>query len=610
MSHDAKTALAHQRATVAFSTPALTCHLAFRPRPDIDPINAKEPGEIQKRKSAWVGRINSLLDHFAQQRLGHPNACRFAETTPSTSDNPQQIVDQHDSLHITLANFGPFQIRLTVSIFIEYASLSFSAFPLRHEPSNDPQLSHELADAERALNALDEVIAKKINNYAEADNTITKLFEQFWTSFFRAVNASSLVEPVSAGNNSQPRLLGERFGWFVGIVLRAPQPGEAESHSLASEVARNALAREPKLAFPHENIVAIHDDKEFNSLRQITTAFLDARRNFFARLLGFHHHYKTDEIRAQRYRAGNAVLCSMQRGAALYGSTLGGVASLPYGPASVRYFIVYAGPSRGQLGRLVSRLHNSGELRLAALFDHEELWYVSDLIRSVDLRMGQLERHGQRAPRTDTAELQNDLRQIATLVTGGLAFRTSRSRHYASALRDRIAALNIHTEYGWQDYGAFIRRTLNHHFENLSEIGQRYERLVERLQSLDYFLIANTVAHDQRESRRLLTYAEIFAVAASVYYGGSVLATIAETNTGVQWIEAFCSATAPFLDCRGPDQNLEGQEQWRTSLKAVLYITLSSLGGLLLLRHFPLSLGRAIIRSGKSQAARRIQDMK
>src|SRR5262249_46684423 len=130
------------------------------------------------------------------------------------------------------------------------------------------------------------------------------------------------------------------------------------------ELSASKQVREDRYDIEQLDSVVHNEPPKAKELRADAAGFINARATFFTRLLDFRKHNHAVARPGEQFSAGSAVLCHFFGRKAIYGSTLG--ANQHH---VVRYFLVYSGPSRHQLGRLTMTLHHCGELRFASLFD-------------------------------------------------------------------------------------------------------------------------------------------------------------------------------------------------------------------------------------------------
>ena len=190
--------------------------------------------------------------------------------------------------------------------------------------------------------------------------------------------------------------------------------------------------------------------------------------------------------RIDDFRGGNSVLCEVLKGLAVYASTLGDhyidIADPNHDRRNhVRFFVLYAGPSRNQLGRLVDRVLDCGQNRIAALFEFTALRRAGDALRRLDLEIAKV---GDRPKPEQLSKFRSELIKLGQAGRGGLLHRVGRSQHYAATLKSRIGELRIERIVGWQPYDEFVERNVEPQLNTLSRIGDRYTAINRALRAM------------------------------------------------------------------------------------------------------------------------------
>lgn len=274
---------------------------------------------------------------------------------------------------------------------------------------------------------------------------------------------------------------------------------------------------------------------------------------------------------------GEAVVCGMLDGKALYAASLGEWGPQVTSPQPIRHLLVYAGRSYSQLGRLVRRMQVLGELRHAAIMDYDPdqpggekgLREASRAIRVLGgeltkatpfITTGKTERSAgspasesldpAEGPSKDLGYFVNELATISDAVGGGLTHRIEQSRYYAQQFQAEIDHLRQVRIGDWQPYDDFVQRYILHLFARIDRIGNRYEALGRRVDRLLFFQQAKlldsytksvdstvqeihkstaalnrSAAQQTKASKKqvhLLEGAEYFALVFLIYYVGSV----------------------------------------------------------------------------------------
>lgn len=444
----------------------------------------------------------------------------------------------HESLSTRLRVLGGFEVDVTIEVQTEYVTYSFRAYPVGPMPStvsDDP-----IRDLGLAFSALDELLQRDFASDRDANAAINAIYEVAWAAIFRALRIECLLTSACPATlaDSKPHPPdeppGELFCEFRGLILRTqfldkpPASGTSDSdvvdslqRTLDAELKRTVDLRQPATQYTQSLAGAKFvpgAPKQGEHIGPALVAYVNSRPNFFSRLIGF----RSDDVMRPNY-AGNAVLCHMFDGFALYGSMLGADTKQS---KRLRYFLVYGGPSRHQLSRLLHRLHSAGEARHAALFDYDGLRDASDEIRRLDLAIDDdlVRGNGQTPASARTLRDGVDgIRAISKSVPGGLAYRVSRSAYYDETLSQRIDELNVGSIPGWQTYTGFINQNLWHHYRNIQSIGARYIAVQKKVRLLDGIVAEERNAEQQKSLVDLQKTAEVIGVLAAIYYGGHII---------------------------------------------------------------------------------------
>jgi hypothetical protein len=255
----------------------------------------------------------------------------------------------------------------------------------------------------------------------------------------------------------------------------------------------------------------------------------------------------------------NCVLSELLDGGAIYFSSVrqAHVSSTSVDPPPLRYFILYNGLSKYQLGRLIRRTHVLGELRCAAVLDMELLDEASEGLRSLGNHIDNL-LVNKSASLTDDElrSVQVKLNQLASSkISGGLLYRVNRSRYYANTFRERIKEMRVQSLEGWQSYSEFFSRNLYPHFDQIDQIGKRFETLAERVNRLTNARNAEKLNEFETNSLNLVRemnqfngtmlriqeIGEWIGVTAFTYYGGHIIANIFREGSKVLGICSMLS---------------------------------------------------------------------
>lgn len=547
--------LAHQRSMPLLNTPSLTCHLGFRLRQDDDPLGVPFALKFEQLQDKRIATINALIREL---RAGdHPDPL-FRKFPPSavTSSLPLDAkhmralgtlpeaaaqrarayekrarddtagafgdCDPGRTLHVKLGAYCCFEVLLSVAIHTEFTTLTFAAW-LTATPDRTRSCNDCCKAAGLSLQALVEPNADAFNHRVNANS----VYSDFWESYFahKAIAFSAL---------------GEQFANFQGVLLRIPLPSASPGSMPLQEQIRLASAPEVNGSL----IEALDVADAPSSAGARIADWMNIRQDGFRHILGYGAH---DGM-------GNAVLCKMFGGFAVYGSNLTPIDD-PEEPSTVRYFVVYAGPSRHQLARLVRMLHRCGEFRLAALFDFPAVRQASDEIRQLELMMNASMSEFNGAAQKLRNKRVSEWRRVSELIgergRGGLLDRVYRTHNYFRSLRQRIDHLRTKRIVGWQSYDGFIQRNLYRHFEHVDDVGTRYEHLLARLRRLDSWATVEDLARQQRALVRLSQTGDLLGALATIA-GLVVMAGIAgdvlNFNAGVHATVCARVACSPDVE--------------------------------------------------------------
>ena len=215
---------------------------------------------------------------------------------------------------------------------------------------------------------------------------------------------------------------------------------------------------------------------------------LQSHSIFFKTLLGFWPEEKkpTDgssvDIRksiARDTHAASAVLSGFLDGLAVNG--------VSYHPvegrdeiSSVRYFLLYAGPSRNQLARLVRRLHTCGDSRVLLSDKFMELKHASMKLTNLDSQLVKRIKDDE-IDLAFLSERRTDLGKIKFGVPGGIQNRILQNEIYWDTLQKGIDDLREVRIRGWQTYSEFVRRNYEPQINSFSRTQDRLNSVDDRL---------------------------------------------------------------------------------------------------------------------------------
>ena len=189
----------------------------------------------------------------------------------------------------------------------------------------------------------------------------------------------------------------------------------------------------------------------------------------------------------------NSIFCGALGGMALYGSALGRRAK-PEGNSvalgahwrPIRYFVVYAGGSPGQFGRLVRLLHVLGEIRHAAIFDRHSIRKVGQMLHEMGHLWGKilpelpeqnarLQREGLSELNAKIEEIDKLFRAIGQEASFDLSYRLNRAEFYSDVFTKRSQDLRCIRIHPYQKYDEFMRRNVENEFDKIKSIAVRFK---------------------------------------------------------------------------------------------------------------------------------------
>ena len=501
----------HRRPAYGVNSPAVFRHIVFRIDGSVEanPLRAQEYDQGRDARNRFIESLNAKLVAL-QKCCGATHILAFGPSTlpPLKSSVPKReklstvesSVATVDINRTLLTELHPkhdagWRVRLLVDVHSEYYSLTF----ILDQPNVTPEDSSG-GDAAQAREY--EALLSKHDDLRKAPSSdIIKFFyDKVWQN----------IEPHLCGFEPEADrcidasldMPGVRLTEFRALAL----------HDLNTCFAKHAAAKLPtrRIFLPDDSTIGAGN---FQKSRLSLHNWVMRNDEFVHEMLKF------NQLTQSIDRDANCVLCEVLDGGAIFGSSLGQIPSAPVyddlRPAlsqnltPLRYFIIYNALSKYQLGRLVRRHHVLGELRIAALIDHDLIVRAGARIRALGNEVDALlarathteieqaaKAAGDQTGTTDVTEqttlsaeqlrhLQETLHAIHSDVEpGGLSYRVARSRYYAEIFERRVKELRIRRLEGFEPYDIFITRTLNGVFNFISTVGTRYSLLAERLSRL------------------------------------------------------------------------------------------------------------------------------
>jgi hypothetical protein len=464
----------HRPAYELFPT-AVARHLTFRLDIDENPRWEPEPTE---RKARWKKLCTHLAKHINDLRAAYDPSGRLGRISFVGPDEPEQPYEHSVRAAILVlvtddAQKWGYRLRVRVDVQTELFSLTY--------------LFDRIDPAAAAADRL----AQQIGLLPDEPEAGRWLLNDLWQC--RAVPAVEMLRGwLDPDGNSETWEMGTLITDFRSLVLHvddgSPMTGPFQGADSAGPASTPAL--DPKLA-----------------------EFLERHRPLVDMIAG------ASEPETRLNSGGEAVVCGMLDGKALYVAQLGqwGKDVEPVQP--IRHLLVHAGRCPDQLGRLVRRMHVLGELRHAAMLDYDpatpgdsEPKAGKGCLRDVSRRLRALGRtlndvtlkvtapappagNGAAQPLkppggSSMAELKgivHELAEISQLVEGSLTYRVEQSRYYAAEFARSIEHLRVVRVGDWQPYDDFVKRYILHLFARIHRIGNRFEALGRRVDRLLFY---------------------------------------------------------------------------------------------------------------------------
>jgi len=512
-------AIPHRRPAYGVNAPALFRHTGFRiEEPGENPLTAVDDAASSERRERFIHRLNEAL-------LTIQKTCAVAaphKFTLSQDNDREEMIPATNTLLEVLERLpdelAGWRCRMRVDIHSEYYFITFIL-----DQKSGRACVADIEAAERDLST-------KGCSAIDTKWFIRRFYEDVWSILERHLKSCLDMLP------------GRRFTEFRSIALR-----DTES----------PFVKDRDESLDRFTIPEI-DASTFKQARSSLREWLARNAPCIREIL------QIDEFTKDIDQDANCVLCEMLKGAGVYGSSVRQLPPRRSGQAPLdaqakadgvddfqplRYFLLYNGLSKYQLGRLVRRTHVMGELRVAAVLDAPLLHQASSCIRSLGNKIDKLLTDRDGEPTLTDTELDavlKELNRISSMVPGGLIYRINRSRYYAKSFRDHLSDLRVRRLEGWQPYNEFFQRNLYQVFDEIDQIGNRYAALSQRVtrltiarnterqrQSQEHIrtLVREMSAAD-RTIARIQELGELISFVAVTYYGGHIVSDVLHALCG------------------------------------------------------------------------------
>ena len=301
---------------------------------------------------------------------------------------------RHEMVRIS-GTWDGLPIEFTFELHAEYFTLT-----IRLELASTPE-QYELPSADykhrslaiEALKCLNEVLTERWDRVCEKkdgserrgrhrqrlEQAYSVLYDEVWDRLRNEITGSDATQDVDR------KRLGRAFGDFRGLLVRTGFTGTPEKKGQYLEMLDPKV--DPKRS--HRNTLT-----EIIGARFGDTELVDHADTLLPFLLANPQLQKDDYGRPGHEKLEHT-FTGMQNGRCLYASAL--LSQSPdIGNPHLRpltYLVLSNHGERWQLGRLVDRLHTMGTLRLAAIRGLHEYSRANAELRTVELRLDEIERH-------------------------------------------------------------------------------------------------------------------------------------------------------------------------------------------------------------------------
>lgn len=450
--------------------PAVARHLAFHLRAEENPNRVPDD---EPRRKAWKALCERLADYINALRdsYGLSRPVSFVPPDEDPGDEPLCYCLGGSCMVPINRPEAPGDYRLRVRVDVHTELFSFT------------HIFDEIGWRAKGR------MAAEIDRLLDSSNPDAQfaakewLFNRIWEPGELPCSGHIVAWRRRPGSRSSAdRLLGTLITDFRGVIVCPSAGWKIDVPMLQEESVRHGERRE-----------------RFRRLDEALTKFAQVNEALI-------RHIADSKPEAETTEKGEAVVCGMLQGKALYAAALGEWSEDAERIQPIRHLLVYAGASYSQLGRLLRRMHILGELRHAALIDYDpdsgdeqtgeiapdEKKGMRDASRAIAILSRDLTAQTREITVSDSPieKLQgfvSDLAGISQMVNGGLTYRVEQSRYYAREFKDTIKHLRVTRVGDWQAYDDFVERYIMHLFARIDRIGNRYEALGRRLDRLLFF---------------------------------------------------------------------------------------------------------------------------
>lgn len=497
------------RLPLPIECPCLSRHQVYRPLEHHDPASSNDINEENRRLFDNIDAVNS----FVYNNISEKTDVKLFNGGIRTFDNAKFRVSTKETLHFILdTKDSPLIAKCIVQFHTEAVCVGIHLFIRERMPEleaicNEKPLSNSVPGHESAQfakkymldlveNGQADPIGGSMQNH-EATARQDALFSKVWDAI-----DCGIKERLESSNS-------ELIADFRGIILHSlPASDLYRMESEAIQQRKDGFVI-GKRKIEWADFRQRQDSSTFDQIFKQNRDYVSRRSDFFGKILSCGN--ASDGPKPPR--AGNTVYCGFMDGLAVYGSSLQSpIVSIS--PNMVRYFLVFGGHSKHQLGRLNLRLCRAGTARVLSMLDHSDVRNASKAMRRAGLRLDTA-KFPNLNPKTFAQGLESFSKvveqaqasfkdEIKHAGRGGFKFRMSRIADYGEQLRSILVELRAVRIPGWQTYPDFVQRHILSEVHNLGTIERRAENLELRFQRMHGQQVSGALNNYASESAKLM----------------------------------------------------------------------------------------------------------
>ena len=529
---------AYRRAAWPVHTPAITQHLGYWFRTDVNVEDRKKISEHRKK----------IFDLFTKHVIRHQDlncTCEIPSDADHDKSSPNETRNErwrYETYRLTKDDWHGLPVKISLEKHQEYFTVTtaIELACLAKAPERDSLLG---ADARLSIERIESTMKRR---YTEVKGTLRGEPLHLGRLFSR--------DREDATDKARDDLRGAYHSIFVGIwekfyaeFFQVPTAnmGQAFREDKTPNGIIFADFRGLIVSCSADNGPFFHNDR-LSDLRTRSA-------RVFSKQESVHRAYAI--LPFMTAESDNTVAAALEKelsisrfldGRCIYASTLG--AQPPESTAQeqpLTYFALTSNIDSWQSGRLVDRVQTLGTLRLAARRYLGQLRNAATKLHKMEI--GQLKEINDDLSkmivqdgvigktRDDLVGAATDLEKIRNDVVGGLPYRVERSRYYRSQFKSLVTALRIGDHgriEGFQPYHEFVERRFGSAYDFIDMVGTRFSRLEQqlsatnqRVRTADTARLQGVINEQTTRIKKFQDVAEIgfFSVLAP-YYLGKIMA--------------------------------------------------------------------------------------